>query len=80
MAEEPHDMTSVFQDNAKTFASMRAEAEFERKAEAHFRGQRELPNGRNFRWEHFRFDTGKDRESYRANYDRIFPDAPGAGM
>ena len=80
MAEQPDSMTSVFEDNAKTFASMRAEAEFERKAEAYFRGQRELPAGRDFRWEHFRFDSPRDRDNYRRNFDAIFPDAPGAGL
>jgi len=46
------------------------EAAFERKAEKHFRGHRELPNGRNFRcWN--RTETEVDRQKYRDNFDRI---------
>jgi hypothetical protein len=53
---------------------------FEDKAERYFKGQRELPPGRDFRWNTFRFNEKRDIENYRANYDRIFPQAPGAGL
>jgi|WetSurMetagenome_2_1015567.scaffolds.fasta_scaffold533235_2 hypothetical protein len=80
MAEHPDSMTSVFQDNAKTIKSMADAAVFEAKAEQYFAGQRELPKGRDFRWNTFRFNTTQDIENYRTNYDRIFPNAPGAGL
>lgn len=55
------------------------EAVFERKAEKMLRGQRELPNGRDFRcWtERFRSDTLND--DFDQRYDDTFPDAPGLG-
>ena len=58
------------------------EAAFERKAEKHFRSHRDVPSGRNFRfWEHPSRgeDSKKEDENYRKNFDRIFPNAPGAG-
>lgn len=54
------------------------EIAFEKKAEKHFRSQRELPNGRDFRW-----NSEKDPEAerkYRKNFDSIFPNSPGAGI
>lgn len=55
------------------------EAVFEKKAERHFKGQRELPKGRNFRfWEHEK-DIEADRK-YRENFDKVFPSAPGNGI
>jgi len=55
------------------------EAAFEKKAEKHFKGQRELPNGRNFRfWNHDK-DTKADKQ-YRKNFDKVFPNSPGAGI
>jgi len=56
------------------------EAAFERKAEAHFKGQRELPNGRDFRWNKSHEQIAQDDVSFRKNFDRIFPRAPGAGI
>lgn len=53
---------------------------FERKAEQHFRGQRELPEGRNFLWNTFRFREEYDMDAYRKNFDKIFPNAPGANL
>lgn len=54
------------------------EAAFEAKAEKHFKGHRELPDGRNFRcWN--RDKDVKGDANYRDNYDRIFPNSPGAG-
>lgn len=46
------------------------EAAFEAKAEQHFKGQRELANGRNFRcWN--RTESQEDRQRYSENYDQI---------
>ena len=56
------------------------EAVFEAKAERHFRSHRELPRGRDFRWNTFRFNNEADLAHYRHNFDRIFPSAPGAGI
>lgn len=80
MAETPDSMTSVYQDNAKTFASMAAEAEFERKAERYFAGQREIPRGRNFLWNTMRYHDGSVKDSYAIGMCRTFPDAPGSRM
>lgn len=54
------------------------EIAFEKKAEKHFRSHRELPSGRDFRW-----NSEKDPEAdnkYRTNFDTVFPNAPGAGF
>ncbi len=61
------------------------EAAFERKAEKYFRSQREIPNGRDFRWNSYRYDNydsldGKPVLRFRDNFDSVFPDAPGAGI
>ena len=54
------------------------ERKFEKKAERHFKSQRELPEGRDFRWNSQRdFEAEK---KYRENFDLAFPNAPGAGM
>lgn len=55
------------------------EAIFEKKAEQHFKGHRGLQNGRDYRWNIFRWITEEDRQNYRENFDKVFPDAPGAG-
>lgn len=49
------------------------------KIEKHFRSHRELPNGRNF-WAWNRDHRPDDDRKYRENFDRIFPNAPGAGI
>lgn len=55
-----------------------AEAEFERRAEKHFQGHRGLLNGRDYRWNVFRWITDEERDAYRENFDNTFPDAPGS--
>jgi hypothetical protein len=45
------------------------EIAFEKKAEKHFRGQRELPNGKSI-WFNTHYDPVADRK-YKANYDNI---------
>lgn len=43
---------------------------FEKKAEQHFKGHRELPAGRNFRcWN--RTETEEDRQKFNENFDQI---------
>lgn len=61
------------------------EAAFDRKAEKHFRSHREIPNGRDFRWNNYRFDlvntpAGRAIDNFRNNFDSVFPDAPGSGV
>lgn len=46
------------------------EVAFNQKVEKHFRGQRELPDGRDFRCFN-RTETEADRQKYRDNYDGI---------
>lgn len=54
------------------------EARFEAKAEQHFKSHPELPNGRDFRFNH---EYNKDEDNrYKANFDTIFPNSPGAGI
>lgn len=55
------------------------EAVFEARAERHFRSHPELPNGRNV-WAWNREHQPKADRKYKANFDTIFPDAPGAGI
>ena len=55
-------------------------AAFDAKAEKSFRSHRELPTGRDYRWNNFCHITDAERASYRDNFDNIFPKAPGAGV
>jgi len=56
------------------------EIKLEKKIEKHFKSHRELLPGRDYRWNIFRYITKQDRDNYRKNFDRIFPNAPGAGL
>lgn len=50
------------------------EAAFERKAEQHFKGHREIPNqkgGRDFMWNYYRRETRSLKDTYRKRYDLI---------
>ena len=67
-------------DNARTVAAIRAEAEFERKAERMLAGYRMFPNGRDYRCFKQRSITREERRRYRDRFDAIFPNAPGAGI
>ncbi|MCP3941521.1 MAG: hypothetical protein GY710_08580 [Desulfobacteraceae bacterium] len=58
------------------------ERQFDIQTERHFRTQRELPTGRDFRWNTHRFELhGKKGErpidKLNKNFDEVFPDAPG---
>lgn len=60
---------------------MNAEQEraFEAKAEKHFKSHRDTPCGRNFVfWEHE--ETEENKKNYRKNFDKCFPNSPGAGI
>lgn len=55
------------------------EAVFDKKVDKHFRGHRGVPKGRNFTcWNHT--PTKGENDKYRKNFDKTFPNAPGAGM
>jgi len=56
------------------------EAQFEAKAEQEFRGQRELPCKRNFLWNNYHTKTRAEMKAYRENFDKAFPNSPGAGI
>lgn len=56
-----------------------AERRLDAKIEKHFKSHRDVPNGRNFVfWEHDNDPVA--RRKYRENFDKIFPNAPGAGI
>lgn len=55
-----------------------SEAVWEQKADKWFKSHRELPTGRDFRW-NMKIDKRSERK-FRKNFDQIFPDAPGVGI
>ena len=55
-----------------------SEAEFDKRVERHFRGQRELLPGRDYRYNVLGWITHDERQSYRKNFDQVFPNSPGA--
>lgn len=56
------------------------EAIFDAKAEKMLKGQRELPLGRDYRWNRHRWITKKDKDNFRKNFDRAFKNSPGYGI
>lgn len=56
------------------------EARAERLIEKDLKHHRTFPNGRDYRCFVQRFITDDERDSYRSNFDKIFPNAPGAGF
>ena len=55
------------------------EIKFEKKAEQEMKGHRGLKNGRDYRWNIFRYITKDEFDKFRSNFDKVFPNAPGAG-
>ncbi len=52
---------------------------FEAAAEKHFKSHQDVPNGRNFAcWNHE--EDEETIKNYRTNFDRCFPNSPGAGF
>jgi len=47
--------------------------------ERHFRSHRELPNGKNFTCWNRQHQPEADQK-FKENFDRIFPNSPGAGI
>lgn len=52
------------------------EARYTRKMERELAGHRGLQNGRDFRWNVFRFRD--EDEGFRGKFDRAFPQSPGS--
>jgi len=49
------------------------------KMEKHFQTYQPVPDGRNFHmWNHTKDD--KAETNYRNNFDKVFPNSPGAGL
>jgi hypothetical protein len=51
---------------------------FEVKADKHFKSHRELPPGRDYRWNVERFRSDVANVHFDRNYDRTFPGSPGS--
>lgn len=56
------------------------EAAFDKRVEKEFKSHRELQNGRDFRWNQPHWHATAGDQAYRDNFDKIFPNAPGAGI
>lgn len=54
------------------------EKKFLKFEEKYFKSQRELPNGRDFRWNQDKDPVAE--KNFRKNFDSIFPNSPGAGF
>lgn len=54
------------------------ERKFEKFEEKYFKSHREIPNGRDYRFNRDRHSLNDD--AYKKNFDLIFPHAPGAGI
>jgi len=71
-------MRSIEADNARTAASKLSAAEFDRKAEKHFKSHPELKPGRDYRTNVFRYQVAGPEVAER--FDETFagsPDSPG---
>jgi len=64
-------------DNLRTMSSIREEAIFEAKAEKMLAGQRELPLGRDFRWNRFRY-LGEQTDDFGERWEHTFRCSPGS--
>lgn len=53
-------------------------AKFCKVRDKQMRSHRDANWGRNFMMHRFRHEGTEDRNNYSSNFDRIFPDAPGA--
>ena len=62
------------------FKSLADVEAFKNKRDKHFKSHREPGPGRDYRAFVQRYITTKEREAYRSGFDRIFPNAPGAGI
>lgn len=77
MPDKPVGLDNMTPDMTKDQKDAIERAE-DAKIERHFKSQRELPSGRNFRW-NMSLDK-KGEKLYRDNFDNIFPNSPGAGI
>ena len=70
-------MHDIYADNRRTAAAIAADRETEAKMEADARGHRGLRDGRDFRWNTFRYqETG---DFVQEMYEKALPDSPGGG-
>lgn len=72
------EMVQAGKEFKQTVHNDATEAVWERKADNYFKSHRELPPGRDFRW-NMEIDKSAEK-TYRENFDEIFPDAPGVGI
>lgn len=76
MSSERNNVKKTYENTPRGIA----EAKLDAKIERHFRlTHRGVPNGRNF-WAWNRDHRPDDDKKYRENFDKIFPNAPGAGI
>lgn len=75
MSDKPFTDTTDAYDRTRDAAIERRDTAI---MEKHFRSHRELPAGRNFRCWNREKDVKADRK-YRENFDKVFPNSPGAG-
>lgn len=68
----------MFADEAKSAEARKVSMATEEKIEKSFRSHPELPNGRDYRFNHTR-NSAEDK-LFRANFDGIFPNSPGCGI
>ena len=47
------------------------ERKFDIQCEKHFRGQRTIPNGRDFMWNYYHREKKETRDRYKKNFDNI---------
>lgn len=62
------------------FRSLADVEKFKKKRDRYFKSHREPGPGRDYRAFVQRYITAEERKAYRAGFDRIFPNAPGAGI
>lgn len=61
-------------------ANQQEEDEFWRRSNQYFKSQRDIPSGRSYLWNYYHAKSKDDLDNYRKNFDRIFPNSPGAGI
>lgn len=69
---------SMFADEKKVNESRAVANATDAKIEKHFKSHPELPNGRDYRFNHTR--NAEEDKKFRANFDGIFPNSPGVGI
>ncbi len=52
----------------------------DKQVDKHFSRQREIPPGRDFKWNSYSNDSKATKRRYKNNFDAIFPNSPGVGF